>query len=288
MVPKGGRDGIKVISAAEITGAVKQMCRDANVNLPADTYGALLNARAGETSALGRDILDKLIENAQIARDEGIPVCQDTGCAVFFADVGQDVYIDGGLTEAINEGVRQGYKEGYLRKSVVADPLNRVNTGDNTPAIINYDVVPGDSLKITFAPKGFGSENMSALKMFSPSAGYEGARDFVIETVKKAGANPCPPVVAGVCVGGDFEKAALLAKRALTLEIGTYNAKPLYRKMQDEILTAVNESGIGPGGLGGKSTALWVNIIDHPTHIAGLPVAVNICCHVYRHLSAEF
>jgi fumarate hydratase subunit alpha len=280
--------GLKIISAAKITETVKQMCRDANISLPADTYGALLKARASETSALGQNILDKLIENAQIARNESIPICQDTGCAVFFVDIGQEVYVDGPLTEAINEGVRQGYKEGYLRKSMVADPLDRANTGDNTPAVINYDVVPGDGLKITFAPKGFGSENMSALKMFSPSAGYEGVRDFVIETVKKAGANPCPPVVVGVCVGGDFEKAALLAKRALTLEIGTYNEKPLYKKMQGEILTAVNESGIGPGGLGGKSTALWVNIIDHPTHIAGLPVAVNICCHVYRHLSVLF
>ena len=276
---------MKIIDAKEITKLVKNMCIEANVCLPEDTYTAICNAKKTESSNIGKDILDKLIINADLAKEEKLPICQDTGYAVFFIDAGQEVYINGSLTDAVNEGVRQGYSEGYLRKSVVSDPLLRVNTNDNTPAIINYDIVGGDQLKITFAPKGFGSENMSAIKMLTPSAGYEGVVDFVLDTVKKAGSNPCPPIVVGVAVGGDFELAAKLSKKALTLEIGTYNEKPLYRKMQDELLTKINKTGIGPSGLGGSTTALWVNIIDHPTHIAGLPAAVNICCHVSRHLT---
>ena len=264
---------------------VKEMCIEANVCLPSDTYKAISDASVHESSNIGRDILNKLIINADLAKEEALPICQDTGYAVFFVDVGQEVYIDGNLTDAINEGVRQGYRDGYLRKSVVIDPLERKNTGDNTPAIINYDIVAGDEIKITFAPKGFGSENMSAIKMLTPSAGYEGVVDFVLETVKNAGSNPCPPIVVGVCVGGDFELAAKLSKKALTLEIGTYNPKLTYKKMQSELLEKINQTGIGPAGLGGSTTALWVNVIDHPTHIAGLPVAVNICCHVSRHLT---
>ena len=276
---------MKTINSKEITAIVREMCIDANVRLPGDTYNAIREACAAESCSIGRDVLEKLIINADLALNESLPICQDTGYAVFFIDVGQEVYIDGSLTDAVNEGVRQGYRDGYLRKSVVSDPLDRVNTGDNTPAIINYDIVSGDRIKITFAPKGFGSENMSAIKMLTPSAGYEGVVDFVLETVKKAGSNPCPPIVVGVSVGGDFELAAKLSKKALTLEIGTYNEKPLYKKMQEELLHKINQLGIGPSGLGGQTTALWVNIIDHPTHIAGLPVAVNICCHVSRHLT---
>jgi fumarate hydratase subunit alpha len=259
------------------------MCISGNINLPKDTYDSICKACKTETSVIGKDILEKLIINADLAKTEELPICQDTGYAVFFVEIGQEVYVDGNLTDAINEGVRQGYKDGYLRKSVVLDPLDRVNSMDNTPAIIHYDIVAGDQLKITFAPKGFGSENMSAIKMLTPSAGYEGVVDFVLQTITNAGANPCPPIVVGVAIGGDFEKAAILSKKALTLEIGTVPEKPLYKKMQEELLTKINALDIGPGGLGGKTTALWLNIIDHPTHIAGLPVAVNICCHVSRH-----
>jgi fumarate hydratase subunit alpha len=259
------------------------MCISANINLPKDTYDSICKACTNESSKIGKDILEKLIVNADLAEKEMLPICQDTGYAVFFVEVGQEVYIEGNLTDAINEGVRQGYKDGYLRKSVVLDPLERVNSLDNTPAIIHYDIVSGDKIKITFAPKGFGSENMSAIKMLTPSAGYEGVVDFVVQIVKNAGSNPCPPIVVGVAVGGDFEKAAILSKKALTLKIGTVPEKPLYKKMQDELLTKINQLDIGPAGLGGNTTALWVNIIDHPTHIAGLPVAINICCHVSRH-----
>lgn len=276
---------MKTISANEITKTVRQMCIDANTILPDDAYNSICSACKIEQNAVGKNILEKLIVNADIAKEERIPICQDTGYAVFFVEVGQEVYVDGNLTDAINEGVRQGYIDGYLRKSVVSDPLERVNTGDNTPAIIHYDIVSGDSLKITFAPKGFGSENMSKIEMLSPSAGYDGVVDVVMDAIKYAGPNPCPPIIVGVCVGGDFEQAAKLAKKALTLPIGTVPEKPLYQKMQKELMEKINQTGIGPAGLGGETTALWVNIIDHPTHIAGLPVAVNICCHVSRHIT---
>ncbi len=276
---------MKTILATDITKTVRQMCIDANTVLPDDAYKSICNACKTETSPVGKNILEKLVVNADIAKEERIPICQDTGYAVFFVEVGQEVHVEGNLTDAINEGVRQGYTDGYLRKSVVADPLDRVNTGDNTPAIIHYDIVPGDALKITIAPKGFGSENMSKIAMLPPSAGYEGVVDVVLSAVRSAGPNPCPPIVVGVCVGGDFEQAAKLSKVALTLPIGTVPEKPLYQKMQKELMEKINASDIGPAGLGGNNTALWVNIIDHPTHIAGLPVAVNICCHVSRHLT---
>ena len=277
---------LRTILADEIIKTVRQMCIDANTVLPCDVYQSICAACKTEVHPIGRNVLEKLTVNADLAKEERIPICQDTGYAVFFVEVGQEVSVDGDLTDAINEGVRQGYKDGYLRKSVVADPLDRVNTGDNTPAIIHYDIVAGDRLNITFTPKGFGSENMSKIVMLSPSAGYEGVVQAVLDAVKQAGPNPCPPIVVGVCVGGDFEQAAKLSKKALTLPIGTVPEKSLYRRMQQELLQKINETNIGPAGLGGKTTALWVNIIDHPTHIAGLPVAVNICCHVCRHVSA--
>ena len=261
------------------------MCIDANTILPNDAYESICSACKTETSPVGKNILEKLVVNADIAKEERIPICQDTGYAVFFIEVGQEVYVEGNLTDAINEGVRQGYVDGYLRKSVVADPIDRVNTGDNTPAIIHYDIVPGDQMKITFAPKGFGSENMSKIAMLPPSAGYDGVVNVVLDAVRSAGPNPCPPIVVGVCVGGDFEQAAKLSKVALTQPIGTVPEKPLYQKMQKELMEKINSTDIGPAGLGGKNTALWVNIIDHPTHIAGMPVAVNICCHVSRHIT---
>lgn len=276
---------MKTILATDITKTVRQMCIDANTILPDDAYQSICSACKTETSPVGKNILEKLVVNADIAKEERIPICQDTGYAVFFVEVGQEVYVDGNLTEAINEGVHQGYVDGYLRKSVVADPLDRVNTGDNTPAIIHYDIVPGDALKITFAPKGFGSENMSRIAMLPPSAGYDGVVNVVLDAVRSAGPNPCPPIVVGVCVGGDFEQAAKLSKVALTQPIGTVPQKPLYQKMQKELMEKINSTDIGPAGLGGKNTALWVNIIDHPTHIAGMPVAVNICCHVSRHIT---
>ncbi len=276
---------MKTILATDITKTVRQMCIDANTILPDDAYQSICSACKTETSPVGKNILEKLVVNADIAKEERIPICQDTGYAVFFIEVGQEVYVEGNLTDAINEGVRQGYVEGYLRKSVVADPIDRVNTGDNTPAIIHYDIVPGDQMKITFAPKGFGSENMSKIAMLPPSAGYDGVVNVVLDAVRSAGPNPCPPIVVGVCVGGDFEQAAKLSKVALTQPIGTVPQKPLYQKMQKELMEKINSTDIGPAGLGGKNTALWVNIIDHPTHIAGMPVAVNICCHVSRHIT---
>ena len=276
---------MKTILATDITKTVRQMCIDANTILPNDAYESICSACKTETSPVGKNILEKLVVNADIAKEERIPICQDTGYAVFFIEVGQEVYVEGNLTDAINEGVRQGYVDGYLRKSVVADPIDRVNTGDNTPAIIHYDIVPGDEMKITFAPKGFGSENMSKIAMLPPSAGYDGVVNVVLDAVRSAGPNPCPPIVVGVCVGGDFEQAAKLSKVALTQPIGTVPQKPLYQKMQKELMEKINSTDIGPAGLGGKNTALWVNIIDHPTHIAGMPVAVNICCHVSRHIT---
>jgi len=269
-----------------ITDAVKDLCISANYFLPKDIEEAIKKASSEETYELGADILQKILQNVQIARDESMPICQDTGMACIFVEIGQDVHIIGGsLKDAINQGVREGYQEGYLRKSVVADPLNRINTGDNTPALIYYDILPGDAFKVTVAPKGFGSENMSALKMLKPSDGIEGVKSFVLETIKQAGPNPCPPIVVGVGIGGTFDKAAYLAKLALVRDIDKPNINSFYSKFEKELLEEINKLGIGPQGFGGKTTALAVNIEVFPTHIAGLPVAVNINCHVTRHMS---
>ena len=245
--------------------------------------GCIRGADNTEKSELGKKVLGQLAENMDIAGEDRIPICQDTGMAVFFVEVGQELHIEGGLTEAINEGVRRGYTDGYLRKSVVGDPLERVNTKDNTPAIIHYDIVPGDKLKITVAPKGFGSENMSKLYMLKPADGVEGVKEAVIETVKAAGPNACPPFVVGVGIGGDFELVAKLSKKALTREPGSHNEKPYFAELEKELLEKINSLGIGPAGLGGSTTALAVNIETYATHIAGLPVAINMCCHVDRH-----
>lgn len=270
----------------EIIKNVKEMCMEANLRLSNDMTKAIYDAKEKETGELGKKILEQLCENMDIAANEEIPICQDTGMAVFFIKIGQDVHIEGmNLTDAINEGVRQGYQEGYLRKSVVGDPLLRENTKDNTPAIIHYDIVPGDKLEILIAPKGFGSENMSRVFMLKPADGVEGVKNAVVQAVMDAGPNACPPVVVGVGIGGDFEKAAILAKKALTRNINTASALPHIKQMEEEILEIINHSGIGPGGLGGKTTALAVNIETYPTHIAGLPVAVNMCCHVNRHVT---
>ena len=245
---------------------------------------ALKNATNSEKSELGKKILNQLQENLDIADKEMIPICQDTGMAVFFVEVGQDVHIEGGsLTDAINDGVRRGYTDGYLRKSVVGDPIERVNTKDNTPAVIHYDIVPGDELKITIAPKGFGSENMSRVFMLKPADGIEGVKDAILTAVKDAGPNACPPMVVGVGIGGTFEKSALMAKKALTREFSDRPTIPWVKDLEDEMLEKINKLGIGPGGLGGTTTALAVNINTYATHIAGLPVAINICCHVNRH-----
>ena len=269
-----------------ITEAVKKMCIEANLALAPDMEACIRHAAEVEDGALGKKILDSLIENMEIAKEENIPICQDTGMAVFFVEVGQDLHIEGaGLTEAINEGVRQGYRDGYLRKSVVADPLLRTNTGDNTPAIIHYDIVPGDALTITIAPKGFGSENMSKVYMLKPADGEEGIRASVLDAVKNAGPNACPPLFVGVGLGGDFELAAKLAKKALTRDADSRHPDAHIAKLEDEILDLINQTGIGPGGLGGKTTALSVKIETYPTHIAGMPLAVNMCCHVNRHRS---
>ena len=278
---------MREIQSEEIIETVSGLCVRANCVLNGDIRDALERGMACESCRAGREILGNLLENADIAAGESIPICQDTGMAVFFVELGQEVWVRGGLTEAINEGVRRGYRDGFLRKSVVADPLHRDNTGDNTPAVIHYDIVPGDKLKITFAPKGFGSENMSALRMLKPSQGREGVERFVLETVTAASSNPCPPIVVGVGIGGTFEKAALLAKRALTRPLGSRHTDPYYAEMEDSLLRQINELGIGPQGFGGDTTALGVNIETFPTHIAGLPVAVNISCHVTRHLTAE-
>jgi len=276
---------MKEISAGEITAAVKDMCIQANLSLAPDMVQAIESASEKEISPLGKKIIGQLKENLKLAKEEQIPICQDTGMAVFFVRVGQEVHVDGGLTEAINEGVRQGYKDGYLRKSVVGDPLQRINTGDNTPAIIHYDVVPGEELTITIAPKGFGSENMSKQFMLKPADGVEGVKNAVIRTVSEAGPNACPPFVIGVGVGGDFELSAILAKRALTRPADKRSELPHIRKLEEELLETINQLGIGPAGLGGRVTALAVNIETYPTHIAGLPVAINMCCHVNRHMT---
>lgn len=275
---------MKEINVLEVTSAVKKLCIEANYYLSQDIRDRLKEAYEGETWAIARDIIDKIIVNADIAKNENVPMCQDTGMACVFVEVGQDVHIAGGsLDNAINEGIRQGYDEGYLRKSVVKDPIDRVNTRDNTPAVIYYDIVPGDKLKITVSPKGFGSENMSQLKMLKPSDGIEGVKSFILQAVREAGPNPCPPIVVGVGIGGTFDKAANMAKRALLRSTEDRNSNPYYAELEKELLESINSLGIGPQGFGGRSTALAVNIETYPTHIAGLPVAVNINCHATRH-----
>ncbi len=275
---------MRTINIEDITRNIKEMCIEANHVLTKDMNQVLAQARNTEKSSLGRQILCQLESNLKIASEERIPICQDTGMAVIFMEIGQEVHIEGGLlTDAVNEGVRQGYGEGYLRKSVVSDPVIRENTKDNTPAVIHYDIVAGDQVKITVAPKGFGSENMSRVFMLKPADGIEGIKNAVLTAVKDAGPNACPPMVVGVGIGGTFEKCAILAKKALTRPVDEGSEIPYVREMEEELLNRINKSGIGPGGLGGSTTALAVNINTYPTHIAGLPVAVNICCHVNRH-----
>ncbi|MGN0367179.1 MAG: fumarate hydratase [Wujia sp.] len=275
---------MRTIHTDMIIEEVKNLCIDANLKLADDMNQKIRQAAQEEDGALGKQILNQLIENMDIAKEDAIPICQDTGMAVFFVNVGQDLHIEGmGLTDAINEGVRRGYTDGYLRKSVVADPLLRTNTGDNTPAIIHYDIVPGDKLEITIAPKGFGSENMSRVYMLKPADGEDGVKESVLEAVKLAGPNACPPMVVGVGLGGDFELAAKMAKKALTRPAGSHNPASHIARIEDELLELINQTGIGPGGLGGKTTALAVNIESYATHIAGMPLAVNMCCHVNRH-----
>ena len=277
---------MRELNASLIAETIARLCVEANRNLPADVCGALHTAAAQEPYAPAKALLDILVRNEAIARDTQMPICQDTGMAIIFADVGQDVHITGDFEAAIHEGVKRGYVDGLLRKSVVADPLRRVNTKDNTPAIIHTRLVPGDKVTLTVAPKGFGSENMSRLAMLTPAAGVQGVKDFVLETVRLAGANPCPPMVLGVGIGGDFEQVAELAKRALMIPLDESNPDPFYAELEWELLTAVNATGIGPQGFGGKTTCLGLHILQKPTHIAGLPVAVNVSCHVTRHASA--
>ncbi len=275
---------MREIEVKQITEAVKKLCIDANHFLSKDMEDALSKAQSAEESELGKKIFAQLRENLDIAGKDMIPICQDTGMAVLFVKVGQDVHFVGGdLTEAINEGVRRGYTEGFLRKSVVSDPLIRKNTGDNTPAIIHYEIVPGDKVEITCAPKGFGSENMSRVFMLKPADGEEGVKNAIVQAVMDAGPNACPPMVVGVGIGGTFEKCAIMAKQALTRKAGEHSGIPYIADMEKEVLDRINASGIGPAGLGGRITALAVNINTYATHIAGLPVAVNICCHVNRH-----
>lgn len=275
---------MRTIHVNTITENIKEMCIEANHFLPPDMEKALKKAIMSEEAPLGRQILQQLEENLQIAGTDMIPICQDTGMAVIFMEIGQDVHFEGGsLEDAINEGVRQGYVEGYLRKSVVGDPLIRENTKDNTPAIIHYEMVQGEEVKITVAPKGFGSENMSRVFMLKPADGIEGVKEAILTAVKDAGPNACPPIIVGVGIGGTFEKCAWMAKKALTRPVDEHSSIPYVKEMEEELLQKINNSGIGPGGLGGTTTALAVNILTYPTHIAGLPVAINICCHVNRH-----
>ena len=279
---------IREINTSEITKVVKEMCIEANHFLSKDMDEVLKKATKEETSEIGKKILDQLQENLKIAGEEMIPICQDTGMAVFFVEVGQDVHFTGDLIEnAINEGVRQGYTDGFLRKSVVSDPIERINTKDNTPAVIHYSIVEGDKVKLTFAPKGFGSENMSRVFMLKPADGIEGVKKAILTAVKDAGPNAGPPMVVGVGIGGPFEKCAVLAKKALTRPAGEHSEIEYVAEMEEEMLDKINSLGIGPGGLGGSTTALAVNINTYPTHIAGLPVAINICCHVNRHVVRE-
>jgi len=284
----GQRKGkMRAVSAKDITSAVRQLCMEACTLLGEDVIQALEQARGDEESPVGREILDRIIENAQVAKAERIPLCQDTGMAVVFLEIGQEVHVEGGaLSEAIHEGVRQGYRDGSLRKSVL-HPISRVNTGDNTPAVIHAEIVPGDRLKITMAPKGFGSENMSRVTMFPPAAGIEAVKDFVVQRIEESGGNPCPPIVVGVGIGGTFEKAALIAKKALLRPLGTANPDPLLAEIEAELLKRINNLGIGPMGLGGRTTALAVHVNTYPTHIASIPCAVNIQCHSCRHREVE-
>lgn len=279
---------MRTIDVSEITGNIKEMCMEANHYLSKDMDNAMKKAVETEESPLGKQILLQLQENLQIAAEERIPICQDTGMAVIFIEIGQDVHFVGGILEdAINEGVRQGYKEGYLRKSVVGDPIIRENTKDNTPAIVHYSIIKGDKVKIKVAPKGFGSENMSRVFMLKPADGIEGVKNAILTAVRDAGPNACPPMVVGVGIGGTFEKCALMAKEALTREAGTRSNIPWARELEEEMLDKINKLGIGPGGLGGTTTALAVNVNTYATHIAGLPVGINICCHVNRHIIRE-
>ena len=279
---------IRTVNTEDIVKNIKEMCIEANHYLSKDMDKALKDATASEKSELGKKILNQLQENLKIAAEEMIPICQDTGMAVIFLEVGQDVHFEGmAIEDAVNEGVRQGYTEGYLRKSVVGDPIIRENTKDNTPAVIHYSIVPGNKVKITLAPKGFGSENMSRVFMLKPADGIEGVKNAILTAVKDAGPNACPPMVVGVGVGGTFEKCAILAKKALTRPVGEHSAIPYVKELEEEMLEKINQLGIGPGGLGGTTTALAVNVNTYATHIAGLPVAVNICCHVNRHVIRE-
>ncbi len=278
---------MREIDSSLISEIVARLCIDANYHLPPDMKRQIISSSKEESWETASIILDQIIENFNIADENLQPICQDTGLACVFLSIGQDVHIKGNLEEAVNEGVRKGYSQGYLRKSVVSDPLNRVNTGDNTPAMIYYDICPGDKIKITVAPKGFGSENMSQIKMLKPSDGIEGVKDFVIKVVEDAGPNPCPPIVVGVGIGGTFDKAAYLAKKALMRPVDQRNSEDFYAELEEELLEKINALGIGPQGFGGKTTALAVNIEKFPTHIAGLPVAVNINCHVTRHMTEE-
>lgn len=279
---------MRTIDVGTITDTIKEMCIEANHFLTGDMKDALANAQSTEKSPLGKQILGQLEENMKIAGEDMIPICQDTGMAVIFMEIGQEVHFEGGSLEAaINEGVRRGYVDGYLRKSVVKDPLIRENTKDNTPAIIHYNLVPGDKVLITVAPKGFGSENMSRVFMLKPADGVEGVKNAILTAVKDAGPNACPPMVVGVGIGGTFEKCALMAKKALTRPLDVRSEIPYVKELEEELLEKINSSGIGPGGLGGTTTALAVNINTYPTHIAGLPVAINICCHVNRHAVRE-
>lgn len=279
---------MRELNVKEITCALREMAISINHQLSPDMCELLNNSDSKEESPLGKQILGQLKENMQIAKDEMIPICQDTGMAVVFAEIGQDVHLVGGnLEDAINEGIRQGYVDGYLRKSVVADPIQRVNTKDNTPAVIHYSIVSGDKVKLTLSPKGFGSENMSKVYMLKPAQGIEGVKEAVLTAVKEAGPNACPPIVVGVGIGGTFEKCAILAKKALTRNALSHNEIPYVKDLEIELLEKINNLGIGPAGLGGRITALAVNVETYPTHIAGLPVGINICCHVNRHISRE-
>ena len=275
---------MREINASQITDVVERLCIEANEQLPGDIKNAIRRCRACEDWEIAQGVLDKIITNFEIAGEERVPICQDTGMACVFLEIGQDVHITGGdLTEAVDEGVRRGYDKGYLRKSVVKDPVRRGNTGDNTPAMLYTEIVPGEEIKVTVGPKGFGSENMSAIRMFKPSAGIEGIKDFILETVETAGPNPCQPMVVGVGIGGTFDKCALLAKKALMRSTEVRNPDPYYADLEAEMLEKINKLGIGPQGFGGKTTALALNIETLPTHIAGMPCAVNINCHVTRH-----
>jgi fumarate hydratase subunit alpha len=278
---------MRFVKACTITDTIKRLCIEANTSLNKDVMEALRRSRDAEVSHTGRVVLDSIIKNAEIAKNEGVPMCQDTGMAVVFTEIGQQVRIsEGSITQAINEGVRRGYEKGYLRKSIVRDPVDRINTGDNTPAVIHYDIVDGDSVRLVLVPKGFGSENMSALKMLKPSDGLDGIYEFIIRTVEDAGPNPCPPVVVGVGIGGTMEKAAILSKKALLRPLDSRNDIEYVRELEERLLKDINRLGIGPAGTGGSTTALAVNIEVFPTHIAGLPVAVNMSCHALRHAEA--